>query len=402
MDAVLWLMLVVPFALLAVAGSGWLYGRIRPARVRQWSQKKAAPVFPPVQDHTRVAILIACFRGAGTIGETVRAARRTGCDVFVVDDGSKQKDPADQTAFNARAAGATVLELPANGGKPKALYRAFHQLDLGARYDAVAILDDDVLIERHFIERSLEKMEDPSVAIAVGKNITWWPEEHRWNVWLAKRAFAYWNYQLTIRHIQSLFGVMNCISGSNSVYRSRLLEQVLVEKTPYIVDDTYWVLETQRRNLGKVVYAPRARAHLQDPTNFNDWYKQNLRWLWGTFQGIIGHRVGHQATKFDLAYVLLIAHWSLYILSTPLTIVVVIAIAINAPIFLTIFFAGYSFWVVAASIGLRQPRLLLFILPIMAVDIVYRFLFVHAFIKALRQPTVDNCVWESPARITTA
>jgi poly-beta-1,6-N-acetyl-D-glucosamine synthase len=401
MDVILWMLLIVPFILVAIAGSGWAYGKLRPRAVRQWSHKAASPEFPPLEQ-SRVAVLIACFRGAGTIGETVRAALQTGCDVYVVDDGSKRKDPADQTALKARAAGARVLELPANGGKPKALYKAFYELDLNTRYDAVAILDDDVVIEPDFIERSLEKMQDPSVGIAVGKNITWWPHEHRWNVWLAKRAFSYWNFQLTIRHPQSLFGVMNCISGSNSVYRSRLLEQVLVESTPYIVDDTYWVLEAQRRNLGKVVYAPRARAHLQDPTNFHDWYRQNLRWLWGTFQGIIGHRVGRSATRFDAAYVLLILHWTLYILSAPLTVAAMIAAAIQAPIFVLVFFAGYSFWIVIASIGLRKPRLVLFVIPIIVTDFIYRFLFVHALVKALRQPTVEHCVWESPTRIATA
>ncbi|GAA1420918.1 glycosyltransferase [Agrococcus citreus] len=402
MEAIPWLLLVTPFCLLAVAGSGWLYGRLRPAKVREWSEKQASPDFPPIGGPKAVAVVIACFRGAGTIGETVRAALLTGCDVYVIDDGSKQKDPADQTSEAARAAGAVVLELVKNGGKPKALYTAFHQLDLSTRYDAVAILDDDVLIEPDFIERSLEKMTDLSVAIAVGKNITWWPKEHRWNVWLAKRAFSYWNFQLTIRHVQSLFGVMNCISGSNSVYRSSLLEQVLVEKTPYIVDDTYWVLEAQRRNLGKVVYAPRARAHLQDPTNFKDWYSQNLRWLWGTFQGIIGHRVGRQASRFDAAYILLMLHWTIYIVSAPVAVGVLVVAAYQAPIFILVFFAGYSFWIVAASIGLRQPRLLVFIVPIIITDFIYRWLFVHALIKAVRQPTVENCVWTSPARITTA
>ena len=67
-----------------------------------------------------------------------------------------------------------------------------------------------------------------------------------------------------------------------------------------------------------------------------------------------------------------------------------------------VFFAGYSFWIVAASIGLRQPRLLVFIVPIMITDFIYRYLFVHALIKAVRQPTVEHCVWTSPARITTA
>ncbi len=41
----------------------------------------------------------------------------------------------------------------------------------------------------------------------------------------------------------------------------------------------------------------------------------------------------------------------------------------------------------------------LFIPAIIVSDFIYRFVFVHAFIKACKTPTVENCVWESPARI---
>lgn len=401
----LWASFIFPIALFAFVASAWIYGRFWPEKTRRWGADKASPTFLPVSDLRDVAILIACYRGAGTIGDTVTAALKTGCDVFVVDDGSKQRKTNDsdevvndQTAETARAAGATVLELTQNGGKPKALFEAFYQLDLKYRYKAVAILDDDVTIEPDFITQSMQLMTE-EVAIVVGKNITWWPKEFRWNVWLAKRAFSYWNYQLVIRHLQSLLGVMNCISGSNSVYRTETLEQVLVEKTPYIVDDTFWVLETHRRNLGRIVYAPKARAHLQDPTTFKDWYKQNLRWMWGTFQGVIGHKIGSKATRFDVAYLILIAQWVIYVLSAPIAIGVMVVSAIHAPWILLVFMAGYGIWVTAAAVQLRKPHLVLFIPAIIVTDFIYRFVFVHAFFKALKTPTVENCVWESPARI---
>lgn len=408
MNLLLWLSFIIPVALLLFYFSAVIYGRLRPQQAAQWGQQKASPSFEPIYDYKEVAILIACYRGSGTISATVEAALRTGCDVYVVDDGSKQRKssdpdimPVDRTAETARAAGATVLELTVNGGKPKALYEAYYQLRLNQRYRAVAILDDDVTIKRNFITRSLKKMTS-EVAIAVGKNITWIPHEHRWNMWLAKRAFSYWNYQLVTRNLQSFFGVMNCISGSNSVYRTELLDQVLVEKTPYIVDDTFWVLETQRRNLGRIVYVPKAHAFLQDPTNFKDWYKQNLRWMWGTFQGVIGHNVGRRATKFDVAYMLLILQWIVYVLSAPVAVVVLAISAVVAPWMLLVYMAGYGIWVTAAAIQLRNPRLPLFIPSIIVSDFIYRFVFVHAFIKACKSPTVENCVWESPARIQRA
>lgn len=343
---------------------------------------------------SRTAILIACYKGEGTIGTTVRYALNTGCSVYVVIDG-----PGDDSATVARRAGARVLALTSNGGKPAALWSGYQYFQLSRRYDAVAILDDDVMIEKSFIRRSLELF-TPETAIVVGKNITWWPGERRWNMLLASRAYSYWNYQLIVRRIQSWFGVMNCISGSNSVYRTEVLDEVLRHQVRYIVDDTQWLLDVVRKKLGKVVYAPRARAHLQDPTNFGDWYKQNLRWLKGTVQGIIGHQVGRHMTWFDYSYIVLIFHWVLYVFSAPVTIYLIWVGWQRSPTIVILAFAGYYLWIAIGAIALRRFELVLLAPAIIAIDFIYRWLFIKATIDAIREPTVQVCRWDSPARMT--
>ncbi|MGC4859143.1 glycosyltransferase family 2 protein [Micromonospora sp. DT41] len=263
--------------------AAFCYGFLRPERVTRRGERPEFPRYQPVAPR-EVAILIACRNGAATIAGAVRAARATGAPVYVISDAS-----TDATAQEALQAGATVLELRENVGKPAALHAGYVRFGLGGLYRAVVILDDDVLVKPDFITNALAHLTE-RVAIVVGHNVTWWPPERRWNIWLAKRAYSYWNYQAVVRRIQSHFNVMNCISGSNSLYRTELLDVLLPQQPPYIVDDTYWVLETHRRGLGRVVYAPRAVALLQDPTTGREWYKQNLRWLWGTFQGSSGTR----------------------------------------------------------------------------------------------------------------
>lgn len=371
----------------------FIYGFVRPEKVRQAKRKAdAGPVYGPVR-RDQVAILIACRNGSGTIGASVAAARRTGANVYVVSDAS-----SDDTVEQALRAGAAVLELTDNVGKPAALNLGYVRFALGVYYRAVVILDDDVTVAEDFVDVSLAQLTDRT-AIVVGHNITWWPRERRWNVWLAKRAYSYWNYQIFIRRVQSYFNVMNCISGSNSLYRTELLDILLPQQPPYIVDDTYWVLETHRRRLGEVVYAPRAVATLQDPTNLRDWYKQNLRWLWGTFQGIIGHRVGRQISRFDYAYVLLMLHWVLYVLGLPITVVLLAGAGPGLVPGLLLLLAGHGIWVSLAAWRLRRPQLVLLIPAILFADLVYRVIFVHALVKAIREPTVDRCVWDSPERI---
>jgi hypothetical protein len=63
---------------------------------------------------------------------------------------------------------------------------------------------------------------------------------------------------------------------------------------------------------------------------------------------------------------------------------------------------GYAVWIVIAAVALRQWRLVLLTPAILAVDLVYRVIFVHALVKTFRQPTVESCSWESPARYAAA
>jgi cellulose synthase/poly-beta-1,6-N-acetylglucosamine synthase-like glycosyltransferase len=386
----------VPFVIILSLLGAMIYGAVRPERVRAARERRPVlPRFEPVLLE-ETAILIACHNGAATIATAVSAARADGREVYVVSDAS-----TDGTVEVAVTAGARVLALTVNVGKPAALKAAFDHFGLATAYRAVAILDDDVVIAPDFMAESLAQLGD-DVAIVVGRNVTWWPRERRWNPWLAKRAYSYWNYQAVIRRIQSHFNVMNCISGSNSVYRVELLTRVLADPPPYIVDDTFWVLETHRRGLGRVGYAPRATALLQDPTTLRDWYKQNLRWMWGTFQGIIGHRVGRQRSRFDYAYVLLMAHWLVYVLSGPLTLFLLARAGLGVSRGLLLLVAVQAIWVSVASWRLRHPRLVLFVPFIILADLIYRVVLVHALVKAVRHPTVDQCVWASPARIGSA
>ncbi len=377
--------------LILIVGS-FGYGFVRPEAADRPRHVIRPPRYGPVRPD-QVAILIACRNGAATITETIRAACATGSNVYLVSDAS-----TDGTAQLAEAAGARVLSLARNVGKPAALHAAYANFDLGTRYRAVAILDDDVVVAPDFVTEALVELTE-EVGIAVGRNVTWWPPERRWNPWLAKRAYSYWMYQAVTRRIQSHFNVMNCISGSNSVYRTELLDLLLPQQPPYIVDDTYWVLETHRRNLGRVVYAPRALAHLQDPTTLPDWYRQNLRWMWGTFQGIIGHRVGRQVSRFDFAYVLLMLHWLLYVAGGPLTLWLLATAGPGLLAGLALLLVGQGVWVLIAAWRLRHPQLPLFLPMIIFADLLYRVILVHALVKALRRPTVDRCVWDSPARI---
>jgi cellulose synthase/poly-beta-1,6-N-acetylglucosamine synthase-like glycosyltransferase len=352
---------------------------------------------PPGHDSegARVAVLIASRNGEATIGDTIRSIATQAAGVYVVSDAS-----TDRTAEVARAAGAQVIALAANVGKPAALHTLIASERIIERYDFVTILDDDTIVADDFVAKSLAAFRD-DVAIVTGRTES--RRAHgraRLNPLLASRAFAYWRYQVTLRRGQSALGVMNCISGSNSMFRSSILAKVVVANTPYIVDDTFWTMEVQRRKLGKIVYAPGAVAAVCDPTNLRDWYKQNLRWLWGTCQGFIGHRVGSKPTLFDVTSVLLMLDWILYVFGAPL---VLVLFMMHHPFtsfehYVLFYAAGLGLWLTLASLATRRPEIVLMAPVIALLDFVYRVIFIHAAIKAIRQPRVESCTWSSPKR----
>lgn len=375
-------------SLLAAAPSGLLH---RPrAALRAWAAARTSAA-DGRSWRGRAAVIVATRNGARTIDATVRSAAGQ-AHVYVVSDGS-----TDDTATVARAAGAAVLELAQNVGKPAALHRAIDTFGLTRRYDVIAILDDDTIIAPDFVGKAMRAMK-PGVAIVVGKTMTRWHPEKRWNIWLGSRTYAHWRYQASLRRGQSALRAMNCISGSNSIFRSDVLDQVLLERTPYAVDDTWWTLETMRRRLGHIVYAPAARAWLCDPITLRDWYRQNVRWNWGMFQGIWGHRIGRRAGRFDFYYGIVIIDWFLYVAGLPLAFAL-IAWAVFDPLrFLLAYLLGVLCWVTIAAAATRKWRMIPMTPAFVVIDCIYRATFVHALVKTVRTPRVEACRWESPAR----
>lgn len=85
----------------------------------------------------KTCVVIPAHNEAEAIGGLVRAVRRLGIDVIVVDDGSE-----DATCSVAEAAGATVLKNISNKGKGASLNRGFkHVMEKG--FDAAITMDGD-------------------------------------------------------------------------------------------------------------------------------------------------------------------------------------------------------------------------------------------------------------------
>jgi poly-beta-1,6-N-acetyl-D-glucosamine synthase len=355
----------------------------------------------------RVAVLIACKNGAETIANSVASAIEQ-ADVYVVSDGS-----TDETADVARAAGASVLERETSGGKPDALRSGNLAFELASSYEYIAILDDDTTLEPGYLWKLTTKLDaDETIAAASGRIESVWEHGRRWNALIAMRAFMYWSYQTTLKRGQNALRVVNVICGANTVFRAAVFGTLIDDDAPYAIDDMYWLAEIVRRKLGRVAFVYDARSSTIDPHRFGDWYRQTVRWSWGQFQSVRGHRLGVPVQRdagrrhgwafswFDTAYLALLIDWFAYAVE-PLA-VVPLAWWLGRwfdPLWFVVFYLGSSIgWIAVAACALRKPRLLVLAPAILVLDLLYRLTMVHAVIKTIRQPRIETCRWDSPER----
>jgi poly-beta-1,6-N-acetyl-D-glucosamine synthase len=362
---------------------------------------------PQLELRQRTAVLIACKNGEATIGNVVRSVGAQ-ADVFVVSDGSD-----DQTVEEAKRAGARVLDRQVSGGKPDALRAGNLTFRLGESYEYVVVLDDDTTIEPEYVDKVLAKMDaEPKIAAASGRIDSVWDYPRRWNVLIAMRAFMYWSYQTTIKRGQNAFKVVNVICGANTMFRADVFGRLIEDDAPYAIDDMYWLAEIVRQQLGRVAYVHEARSWTIDPHQFNDWYRQTVRWSWGQFQSIRGHRLGQPIARdqqsrfgfrfswFDTAYLALLLDWAPYMLEPFL--IPFVAYFLSGwidPIWFLIYYLGMSYlWIGIASIALRKPRLIVLAPGILVLDLVYRVTMMHALVKTILRPTIATCKWDSPTR----
>jgi hypothetical protein len=119
-------------------------------------------------------------------------------------------------------------------------------------------------------------------------------------------------------------------------------------------------------------------------------------------QGIVGHKIGRKATAFDFAYLGLIADWVLYVALWPALMLYGMFRTGSDPLHvLAIYVVGYFVWAAIGAAFLGQWRLIPLAPALMAMDWLMRVNFIHALIKAIRQPTTESCRWVSPARYQT-
>jgi cellulose synthase/poly-beta-1,6-N-acetylglucosamine synthase-like glycosyltransferase len=241
----------------------------------------------------RIAVLVPAHNEEMTLGKTLRSVIKAGIlseDIYVIDDCS-----SDQTPKVAALYAVHLMQNKVNLGKSAAIKRLLFSLRLTERYDLIALLDADTVVDPHYFHQILIQVQiRPDVVLFVGQ-----VKSLRYNWLTSARAFDYTYMHDIYKSAQSRYSMITVGPGCASVYRSSALEKIRISNDT-LAEDMDWTVQIHRQNLGKTLYVPKAIVYTQDPKTIQDYIRQVRRWYTGTWQVILKHSIPWRRTRIDL------------------------------------------------------------------------------------------------------
>lgn len=230
-----------------------------------------------------VTVLVAAYNEEEVITGTVDSILRSDYpidQVIVIDDGSKDRTfDVLKAAFghNRRV----KLMTQENGGKSAALNNGIHH----AKGDVLICIDADTLLAPDAIEKMVRHFEDPLTG-AVAGNIK---VGNRLNVLTKWQAIEYITSQNLDRRAYDLLNTVTVVPGALGAWR----REAIVQCGGYLTDtlaedmDLTWRL---RRQGYRIVNETEALGWTEAPDTFKGFFKQRMRWAFGTLQCLYKHR----------------------------------------------------------------------------------------------------------------
>jgi cellulose synthase/poly-beta-1,6-N-acetylglucosamine synthase-like glycosyltransferase len=236
----------------------------------------------------RVAVLVPAWNEAAVVGRTIDTL--VGLQyppdrlrVYVVDDASTDATP-DVVRAKARERPGQVFHLRRErGGEGKA-----HTLNHGLRlihaegwYEAVLIIDADVIFTARSLSHMVRHLGDPRV----GAVTAYIKEGSRPANYMNRSiAYEYVNAQAGARRAQNILGAQACLAGGAQLIRREGLEAIGgAIDTSSLAEDTFTTMNLQLSGW-RVVFEPHAVVWAEEPRDIGGLWKQRLRWGRGNVQ----------------------------------------------------------------------------------------------------------------------
>jgi len=255
-------------------------------------------------------------------------------EIIVVDDGS-----SDKTYWLAKkyaGKGVKVIRRRRAGGKPVALNTGM----LLAEGEIIVTCDADSLISRTALKAIVKRFQDPAVT-AVAGNVK---VLNRTNLVTKCQALEYIVNENIYRRVFDIFGVVPVVPGPLAAFRKKALREIGFYDKDTLTED--FDITVKILKAGKVVQAlSNAVVYTEAPSTWRDFYRQRLRWNYGTFQTLRKHWNVLRYSRFGFVHTLTFPYVLISMLFIPFASIFSIASLIYAVL------SGYGFQVLYVMAG---------------------------------------------------
>lgn len=230
-----------------------------------------------------VSVIVPAYNEEKTILDTVKSVLSSDYpkfEVVVINDGSKDNTLIKLQKKYGKHKKVTILDKK-NGGKSSASNHGI----LAAKYDYVVCIDADTIMLPDTIAKLMRNFIKPNIA-GVSGNI----HVGNYESFLTQTQRAEYIYgQSFDKEIFSLVNAIPVVPGALGVWKKDLVIEVGGYSNETLAEDTDLTLRI--RKLGKkIVYERDAIAITEAPSSIRDFFKQRVRWQYGTLQCLWKHK----------------------------------------------------------------------------------------------------------------
>ncbi len=248
------------------------------ASLRKLIDTPAARIYEPV-----ITFVVPCKNEEAAIEHTVETCLaadypKEKIEVIVINDGSTDSTGEILRRLESAHPELIVIHWEKNKGKREGMAEGFRK----AKGEIVIQIDSDSYIEPKTIREMITPFSDPTIAAVCGHADVANPNEN----YITKMQAAYYYVSFRVmKAAESVFYTVFCCSGCSSAYRKDVVlpildawlnERFLGTKVTYGDDRslTTWMLKAGYHT----VYTDRVQAYTIAPNNWNQLFKQQLRW----------------------------------------------------------------------------------------------------------------------------
>jgi len=247
-----------------------------------------------LEHEPHVAVLVPAWNEAFVIGRTIDTLLALDYPedrlrVYVVDDASTDETPDVVLAKAAEHPGRVFHLRRAKGGEGKAhtLNHGLRQIRAEGWYDAVLVIDADVIFTFRSLRRMVRHLADPSVGAVTGYIKEGSRPANFMNRFI---SFEYIAAQAGARRAQNVLGAQACLAGGAQLLRREALEAIGGEiDTSSLAEDTFTTFNVQLSGR-RVVFEPHAIVWAEEPRDIAGLWKQRVRWGRGNVQVTLRYR----------------------------------------------------------------------------------------------------------------